>query len=624
MSILSKYYDLITEIVIANNEVITIDPDKPYTITYLIDDRNCSQATGIIRGVISDDHTIATIPLDAEDSGCAAIINTYKIVKISPYSFDAHFDNFNNWIGIEVTEKGRIDLRIRYTSGESIVSVEEGNTYDIEYVESVNGTISLIKITAKIKAIIRSTAKEAMPSHINHFTNDIDYILVADCADGKTSSDVRSINVTEIRNIKLVYDIPGIDTSELKNLITRLDAEVDKNEDKYVPATLCAYREAVYQGAILLSKTGITATDLKECIDYINSKYNELMLLEDEYNTVEYDEESNTLYCHENPNQVVITGGYDSNVVKFYTNNPVAKKPVCINIPYGASVIWAASANDIRGDRPYPTPKSPIDETNMPFKLVIDKKAKLGEVYLGYKIVTEQVTDNTEEGGGIVNLIPNSFSTIIKDSEVDVVYMGGNNHLHTGAKNNLLISTGAKVGTVYAGTVEELVDTDGDTLFMDQNMTLRLVGCHVDYVYCGGVNNVTAYFDLKVANATVGTIYGTGTNGGTTYGASISMENGSTVDSFEAISHTGSSYSSVTKISASNVKDIILGSKSADGGSLIESDEENKNVIKLLLIDNATIENLRLGYSNGTKLTTDNVVVAKHYTVTNDPDGLLD
>ena len=67
MSVLSRYYELLTFVTIANGEVKEIDPDKPYTVVYYQDSRMLAQSTGLIRGVIGEPDVIVTIPLDAEE-----------------------------------------------------------------------------------------------------------------------------------------------------------------------------------------------------------------------------------------------------------------------------------------------------------------------------------------------------------------------------------------------------------------------------------------------------------------------------------------------------------------------------------------------------------------------------
>ena len=123
MSVLSRYYELVTFVTIANGEVKEIDPDKPYTVVYYQDDRMLSQSTGLIRGVVGEPKYIVVVPLDAEDVNYATLINTSTIISIDSYSFDAHFDNFNNWIGVEVTEHNAIQMRVKFVNAESIVMV---------------------------------------------------------------------------------------------------------------------------------------------------------------------------------------------------------------------------------------------------------------------------------------------------------------------------------------------------------------------------------------------------------------------------------------------------------------------------------------------------------------------
>lgn len=646
MSILAKHYKLIDKLVIANNETVNINPDTPYTVTYLISDRDCAQITGIIRGVMSGDiHTIVVIPLDAEDVNFATVIDTYKITKISSYNFQAHFENFNNWIGVEVAEKSRIDLRVRYTSGESIVAVEQGNTYNISYVEKVDGKVSLIEGTGKIKSIIRSTTKEALPQHINYFTNDIDYILVVDFANSNYASDVRSINVTEIRSIALALTddmLISVDKSELNVLILSCNSF---KKDDYAHASWDRLMSALVFGGQVNSNANATQEDVEKAIDMINKAIDDLKSIDDEYDLVEYDKESNTLYCHESYHQVLIKGKLDGEYNEIYYMTNFGSHKV-VAAARDLNIVWASSGVDIARRKPRPKGRK-LSFNGDPSNLFVCDDATINNAYLGHKIIRDK--EDPEK------VIDNSIIFKASKCGINNIFFGGldTDHVGTGNKAFLYAISGAQDYFSIYGKWHPLdIDEEAENLdtklrnntvvcmgsCLDEEscmeepetgMLLNVVKSNLKEIYMGGINSYSKFCECALFDSAVLNIYMSGLGSeAETLGSAINMKN-SRVGKIVYISEDAVINSTSVTVKKCFVDEIIVGADQ-DGPNakfnLVEEKEDGTtadNKLMLLMGDGTVVGDLWLGYSEGEPIPTDHIVITKEFLVKNDNDGLL-
>lgn len=643
MSILAKHYKLVDKLVIANNEIVNIDPDTPYTVTYLISDRDCAQITGIIRGVMSGDaHTIVVIPLDAEDVNFATIIDTYKITKISSYNFQAHFENFNNWIGVEVAEKSRIDLRVRYTTGESIVSVEQGSTYNISYVERVDGKINLVEGTGKIKSIIRSTTKEELPQHINYFTNDIDYILVVDFANSNYASDVRSINVTEIRSIALAIDteLTTVDKTELNQLILACNSY---NKCDYAHASWDCFMSALVNAGNVNSNANATDEDVAKAIERLNKAIEGLKAIADEYDLVEYDESTNTLYCHESKYQVVVTGKMDGelNEIQYMTNFGSQK---AFMAKRDLNIVWASSGTDIARRKPRPKGKKFFIQD--PADLIVQDNATIDNVYLGHKIVKDP-TDPEK-------VLDNSIIFKANRCGINNLFFGGLDIDHVGTGNKAFLFSVAGASDYFniygkwhniGGDYEEDMQTrfkNNTIVFMgscldeescmeepESDMLLNVVKCNLKQVYMGGINSYSKFCQCAIYKSEIWELFGSGVGSESeTLGAAYNISQ-SHIANLTYIADDAVVHSTSAMLKSSVVDKIIMGATDDNPNSkLIVTDTkddgtEETNKLVLLLSEGTVVDELHLGYSEGLPISTDNITVTRDILVKNDYDNLL-
>lgn len=594
MHILEKYYDLLTEITIANNEVVTIDPDKPYTIVYLVDDRQCAQVTGIIRGVLGESKLIVTIPLDADNVNLANIIETERIVKIIPYSFQAHFENFNNWIGVEVSEKSRIDLRVKFVGGESIVSVEQGSTYNIGYVSKKDGVINYITGTGTVRSIIRSTTKETMAEHINHFTNDIDYILVVKMDD---IDDLQSINVIDIRTISLVYNIPSVsvDKSKLNDAILGATA-LNLDEKLYTHKSYDAYLRALNSAYKVQINTIATSQDVTTAVDNLNKAVFDLKLLANEVDLITYVKDTNTLYCDESAYQIVVEGIDISdakfNKIKFFTNFGTEKEIV---VPGGLNVFWSHFGENVdtaldKSDK--------IKDFNgfikRPYNLIFEK-ANLAEVYLGYRARATITKD------GITNYRNNTVKVEFNETTATNVYGGGYGNNYLSAGNIITFQNRCKIDTVYAGNMIPLNGRD-ENIIAEKSCRISIMNSEVKTLYAGGVNNYSESVEIHINSSSVHTAFLTGKDYATTYGAVILAEN-SVITQIEYIAQLATSYSAMALLKNSSVYRVVIGCNGANGTFITKDTDSNEeeNELQLIIQEGTRIEELMLG-ANGTTI----------------------
>ena len=615
MPILSKYYDLITEITIANDEVVTIDPNKPYTITYLIGQRDCAQATGIIRGVINDVETIAVISLDAENVNFSTTIITKDIIKVGEYAFNAHFKDFNNWIGVEVNETSRIDLRLRYTGGECIVPVSVCDLYDISYVTKVNGNIELTEGTGKIVSIVRSTTKEAMPSHINHFTNDIDYQLVVDFGEKNASNKV-SINVIDIRDIALHNSINSVDTTEydkqLKDIYTNY-IEGNNRDYMYTTESYNVLKDAFYNARMHLdSDVYFIVDDVEKLMNPVTEAVENLKLAENEYDLITYDKNTNTINCHDSLCQVYIEECECECIKVSYFTNFGTKKTIFVK--NNATLIWD-DGEEYNVDKPNPEYFRTIN--NSPASLVIEG-VTLNDVYLGH----------SNDNEGIVVMID-------KETKIANLYAGSKNTAKcSGSGNRITIVNKCEIGALYAGsdcvTIAEPVEDNAIQLIINNST--------IDELYMGGNNNITRRAVANISNdSTIGQYYGTGTGSdirSAVTDCSVGYFYGSEVTDIISIADNAESNTQLVSMSDSKAENVILGGKEAIGGSKLNDTEPGdpnnphitSNVILLLqLADNSTVNNLKIGYSEGNKIDKSHIkVTIPKVTIENDEDSLIE
>ena len=646
MSILAKHYKLIDKLTIANNEIVNIDPDTPYTVVYLITDRDCAQITGIIRGVMSgDSHTIVVIPLDAEDVNFATIIDTYKITKVSPYTFQAHFENFNNWIGVEVAEKSRIDLRVRYINGESIVPVEQGKTYNITYVEKVDGKINLVEGTGRIRSIIRSTTKEELPQHINYFTNDIDYILVVDFANSNYSSDVRSINVTEIRSIALALEdssLTTVDKSELNILILQCNSF---NCSLYAHATWDAFMKELVNAGNVNANANATQEEVQDAIDRLNKAIESLKPLSDEYDLVEYDEETNTVYCHESKYQVVVCGRMDGefNDIKYMTNFGTQKMITAKRL---LNIVWASSGTDIA--RRKPRPEGWKFFVQDPANLLVVDGATVDNVYLGHRIIHDK--DDPEK------IVDNSIIFKAEKSGINNLFLGGldTDHVGTGNKAFLYAVAGAEdYFNIYGkwqliGGEEDDMNNLANKLknntqvFMgscldeescmedpETNMLLNIVRCNLKEVYLGGINSYSKFNECAIYRSEILNLYASGIGTESEVEGSACNIKDCHIGDIHYIADGAVIHSTSISIKSSLIDNLVVGGDEDDTDTKFVTTytkpdgtvEDNK--LMLLMAEGTIVDELSLGYSEGEKISMDNIVVTKDILVRNDYDNLL-
>lgn len=647
MSILAKHYKLVDKLTIANNEIVNIDPDTPYTVVYLISDRNCAQITGIIRGVMSgDSHMIVVIPLDTEDVNFATIVDTYKITKVSPYTFQAHFENFNNWIGVEVAEKSRIDLRVRYINGESIVPVEQGKTYNITYVEKVDGSINLIEGTGRIRSIIRSTTKEELPQHINCFTNDIDYILVVDFASSNYSSDVRSINVTEIRSIALALEDSSITTVDKSELAVAIAAYSTLDESLYAHASWDEFVRAYANAGRVNANPNATEEEVNSAIAKLNEAVENLQLLSDEYDLVEYDEETNTLYCHESPYQVVVTGRLDGefNDIKYMTNFGTQKM---IEGKRSLNIVWASSGTDIARRKPRPKGKKFLVQD--PASLYITDGATIDNIYLGHKIIHDP--DDPEK------IIDNSIIFKAEKCGINNLFFGGLDTDHPGTRNKVFLYSVAGAedffniyGKWQAIGAEEEAETNLEAklknntcVFMgscldegscmveaESDMLLNVVRSNLKEIYCGGINSYAKYNSCAIYKSEILNLYTSGIGTESEVAGAYYNISESHIGNIVYIATGSVIHSTSVKTKSSLVDKILIGAYEEDTDSMFRftdpkpdgSSADNK--LMLLMSEGTVVNELMVGYSGGEKIPLDYIVVTKDILVKNDYDGLLE
>ena len=616
MHILEKYYNLLTEIKIANNEVVTIDPDKPYTVVYLIDGRTCTQVTGIIRGVKGEDKLIVTIPLDADNVNLANIIETSTITKITEYSFEAHFENFNNWIGVEVAERSRIDLRVKFTGGENIVSVEQGNRYSIGYVEKVNGVINYVTGIGTIRSIIRSTTREAMPQHINHFTNDIDYMLVVKFDD---VDDLKSINVIDIRHIILAYTVDEastIDTEPLRDLIAAAnEAVVDPN--LYLHRTYDAYLRALNDAYRLLAASKIYEEDVTMAYNNLKRAMDGLLLKADEKDLITYSKKDNTLYCDESGCQILIEGIMESearfNKIKFFTNFGTEKEIVA---PDGLNVFWSHYGDNVEEALAKSNGVKFTGFVREPFYLVCNR-ASLGEVYLGYKA---QETINTN---GIKNYRANSVKAAFNNCYVNNIYAGGYGLGYISSGNMIQVNA-SDVGCIYGGSMIPIEDRNKEQI-NERSCRISIMNSSVRTAYTGGVNSHSDMVELHLNSVRAESIYLTGKDYAVTYGAAVVIDN-SMINQIEFIAKLATSYSALCSLENTSVARVVVGCNGASGQFEHRDNTEstNDNKLQLIIQEGTYIEELMLGGDGVTKIDKKFVDVIKPKSiVVRDYDNLI-
>lgn len=535
MSVLSRYYELLTFVTIANGEVKEIDPDKPYTVVYYQDSRMLAQSTGLIRGVIGEPDVIVTIPLDAEDVNYATIISTRTIVSIDPYSFDAHFDNFNNWIGVEVAEHNCIQMRVKFVNAESIVMVEEGKTYEVGFIYKGNGGSNYITATGKVKSILRNTTKEAMPSHSNHFTNDIDYIVVFDFGEQLNSSIV-SVNVIDIRVIKPYINPIRYDVGLLNELYTEVEAHkgysIDRRE--YTHRSYTRYKEAYLKAleVITTNEANLTNAVLQSVLEDLKSAFGGLQDIDDEYDIVQYDKESHTLSCNESIYPVLLMGiGEDCIEVVSYTNFG-SKRIKHINNTNELYVQW--SGFEPITDRPKPD-EDMVEQIRKEFfevRPTLNHAMGSGQLFimncnmadLDLGIRVEVVESMGEEA--LISKLPSrmplsSPATYIEGCNISNVYVSGYGVDTVSRYGNIVIRNSKFGDIIIGGCNSSLYDYEEGIGVEDMAiptyhcdyLDMQMYSSDCDNLWCGGIGTKTSNVYLHIRGlCNIGTLYASGLN----------------------------------------------------------------------------------------------------------------
>lgn len=523
MSVLSRYYELLIFVTIANGEVKEINPDTPYTIVYYQDSRMLSQSTGLIRGIIGEPKYIVTIPLDAEDVNYSTIINTSSIVSIDPYSFDAHFDDFNNWIGVEVAEHNCIQLRVKFVNAESIVMVEQDKTYEVGFISSGNGGRNYVTATGKVKSILRNTTKEAMPSHMNHFTNDTDYIIVFDFGE-QFSSSIISVNVVDIRVIR-----PYIDPIKYSiELLNQLQLTVDTYKSfqidwrDFTHRSYVKYEKALLQALTVLTTNQATITNnmIRDALDNLKAAYDGLHDTENEYDIIEYEKDGNVLLCNESIYPVIIKGAGNNCVEVIYYTNFGSSRHLHIDNSDTLEVVWSGYDPDRYPQCPPPDeniiaevrkgivhyiPESDLYPENCRLFIM---NCNLHEVNLGMRV--EYIDSNIGDKFLVAkfkNKLPLASPVVyIKGSEItdlrvsgytlDSVSMYGNVTLKSCHIENVLI--GGSSAVPFTETVQDYQYPYPNCF----DTTIVIDDSTCDYVTCGGNETRTDKVTLEIIGAT--------------------------------------------------------------------------------------------------------------------------
>lgn len=537
MSVLSRYYELLTFVTIANGEVKEINPDTPYTIVYYQDSRMLSQSTGLIRGIIGEPKYIVTIPLDAEDVNYSTIINTSSIVSIDPYSFDAHFDDFNNWIGVEVAEHNCIQLRVKFVNAESIVMVEQGKTYEVGFISSGNGGRNYVTATGKVKSILRNTTKEAMPSHMNHFTNDTDYIIVFDFGE-QFGSSIISVNVVDIRVIRPYIDPIKYSIELLNELHTEVEAHkgyhIDKRE--YTYRSYSAYKEAYTKALEVLTTNGALLTDtiIHTALENFRSAHTALQDTDDEYDIVEYDKDNNMVRCNESIYPVVLIGRGDKCADLIHYTNFGSRRVTHIKDTTKLEIYWSG-LEPRPNDKPAPDENIIAQVRNNLFRNnpEIDMHGKLrnkGNIFiidcnglecldLGIKVI---VTESMGEEA-IISKYPSKLplvspTAIVRNSTIRDVFVSGfssdaisrNAHLTIIDSDITDITVGSCLATTYAD--EQLKDIKAKIPYIGcKDAVVNLYSTRCENIWCGGIQTRTFSTCLNVVGkCNINTIYASG------------------------------------------------------------------------------------------------------------------
>lgn len=639
-SILANYYDILTEIIIANGTKVKIDPDKPYTVTFYRDDRTIGQSTGIIRGVIGETHTIVMIPLNKENVNYATIIDTYKIEDIKTYTFNAHFTEFNNWVGVEVAENQSIDVRIKYATGESIVRVETGITYEVSYVTSTNGEMYLKSGFGKVISISRSATREYMPNyHAGHFSNRTDYIIQFDFGETNKSC-IESVNVLDIRTIRTYVEAPvPVDRSELKTLIAieeqmhRLDTP-----ELYVYHTFDHYKDAMMRAYAVIHNDKSTEDDIDGALCDLKNAITNLRLEAYDKDLIEFNAEKGILYLNESKMPVRIVGSEfeEYQVVHYFTAFGSPKK-LCV--PNNISVFYTYPSVDFENIKPItPEEKTPMCQdcldTIQEFRAkhtyanIIVENARLGSVYLGRSYGYSSIPD---KDGNMVAITPDGspflYGSVYNkakfiNSHINELYLGGasKNTISDGAIVNI---EGCEVTSIFGGSFseedqvfvegEETLDTPKD-LPVYETSTINIKNSTVDTVYCTGVRNFSSNSCVIIdGRSTIKNIYGV-THGSLANNPTISINHNSIVDNIVGL-ETGSKLTGKLDISLSNsakVNKVTVGAEQPEWGWFVEPEpeddqDERKHMVNITLSMASEIGTIVRGY-NGSNQVKDELV----------------
>lgn len=626
MSVLSRYYELLTFVTIANGEVKEINPDTPYTIVYYQDSRMLSQSTGLIRGIIGEPKYIVTIPLDAEDVNYSTIINTSSIVSIDPYSFDAHFDDFNNWIGVEVAEHNCIQLRVKFVNAESIVMVEQGKTYEVGFISSGNGGRNYITATGKVKSILRNTTKEAMPSHMNHFTNDTDYIIVFDFGE-QFSSSIISVNVVDIRVIRPYIDPIKYSIELLNELQRTVDTyksfQIDWRD--FTHRSYVKYEKALLQALMVLNTNQATLTNntIMDALDNLKAAYDGLHDTEKEYDIVEYDKDNNVLLCNESIYPVIIKGNGKNCVEVIYYTNFGSRRHMHINNSDILEVMWSGY-DPYRYSR-YPSPdENIISEVRKDIVLHISTSksypencrlfiidCNLPEVNLGMRI--EYVDSNIGDKFMIAkfkNKLPLASPVVyIEDSEItdlrvsgytlDSVSMHGNVTLKKCCVENVLI------GGSSAAPFTEAVQANHHPYPNCFDTTVVIEDSTCNYITCGGNDTKTDKITLEIIGDTnIGYLNTGGIINSYTSAVKVHIKESTETKGVPEIrdlyicSGKHNTVKNISIYSEGIIDCIMVGDITEESSCVIESLSPNPSV-NIELAKGGIASEIRRGYSNG-------------------------
>lgn len=649
-SILAEYYDLLTEIIIANGSKIKIDPDIPYTVTFYQDDRTLAQSTGIIRGIIGETHVISMIPLNKENSNYATIIDTYKIESIKTYTFNAHFTDFNNWVGVEVTENQSINMRIKYGGGESIVTVEQNKLYDVSYVTSANGEKYLTNGIGRVVSILRNAVRSAMPiNHSGHLTNPQDYIIQFDFGQDNFS-DIKAVNVLDIRVIReyIPAKLP-VDSSELKIFVS-IEEQMHRLDqpELYVHHTFDKYKDAMMRAYAAIRNPDITEQQLTRLTDELKRAVDGLRLVAYDKDLIEYDEEKNILYCNESPMTLVILGTeFDYQIVKYYTAFGARKK---LRIKKNVSLFYTYAHVDydnisLKQDPEYEKLCPECLEIANKFKAnheqcsIIAVNASFGSVFLGKSFGYADIVDKDGNNYAVrpdgTTFLYGACPTYARfnNCTIEQFFLGGATK-NTISDGNKAYFKSCHVALAYCGSYNDEFVTDGaseleetikDELITYDRGSLDISDSTFEMISCTGIDSSTDIITLDIhGQSKIGRICGA-FHGSKLNHADIFIRHMSRVNSvnilYDESEITGLFLLRLSDFS--NIGNVLVGAEAA-GASHFKELIDNKVMVSINLSDHSFIDNIKRGYDGETLVPKEKVLIDIPTCKVNHTDGFDD